>query len=90
MGGEVLEGSWGLDLCHQYPPKARHVGRLVNPCFDWSSCGLWYEGEEGCKGEQLDGSGWVSALLEYFPYLLSASFHFPLQGFLYDLDKVSV
>lgn len=28
-------------------------------------------------------------LVEYFPYLLSSSSHF-LQGFLYDLDKVSV
>lgn len=29
-------------------------------------------------------------LLEYIPYLLSAPSHLPLQGFLYDLDKVSV
>lgn len=59
--GGILEGSWGPDLYHLHPPEARHMGRWVNPCFDWSGCGLC------CEGEELDGSGWASALLEYFP-----------------------
>lgn len=36
------------------------------------------------------GLGRQMPLLEYFLCLLSASSHPPLQGFLYDLDKVSV
>lgn len=35
------------------------------------------------------GLGGQVPLLEYFPYLLSAPSHVLLQGFLYDLDKVS-
>lgn len=36
------------------------------------------------------GLGRHVPLLEYFPCLLSVPSHLPLQGFLYDLDKVSV
>lgn len=50
---EVWEGDWrglGDHICvtstHQRP------GVWVCPCFDWSGCGLWCEGVEGCGEEQ--------------------------------------